>query len=187
MRTFLSVNLAEPIYQKIAEMQNEFANNHSGIRWTPPKNCHLTLKFLGDIDPPAVEIVRQALQPVAQQCRPFKMELCGLGQFPPRGPLSVVWIGVNQGVSRLLALEEQIRERLLEAGVSFDKQRFTPHLTIGRAKRDEKVFFNRMKDYERFHCGVLEVEAFYLMESILQPSGAVYHERVKFLLGPDAG
>lgn len=182
MRAFISVNLSDSLYPGIERLQQELTPANRGIRWTPPANCHFTLKFLGEVPPATVPIIDRALQPISQEFGPFTLEFCGLGQFPPKGPASVVWIGASKGAAILSALEEQIRLSLKEANVSFDHQKFVPHLTIGRARRNEKVFVKGLHDYKDTVCGSFRVESFYLMESVLSPGGSVYTPKISFVL-----
>ena len=117
MRAFLSINLTESICDAIQELQMELDATTSGIRWTAPHSCHITLNFLGDITPEQAQELQTRLHPVAEQMGPFPIELCGLGQFPPRGAASVVWIGITRGESSLVALERLTRKEIMEMGI----------------------------------------------------------------------
>lgn len=183
MRAFISVNLDEPLRGAIEEIQKILTPAAPGIRWTRAENCHLTLKFLGEIPLEAVPKLEASLKPVGERVQPFSIELGGAGQFPPRGPLSVLWIGCRQGEASLNALEKHIRQALNEEEIGFDRKPFSAHLTIGRSNRNVKVFFNNPEKYQDLVLGSLRVESFSLMESVLQPSGPAYTERRRFGLG----
>ncbi len=180
MRAFISINLNSQIQEGILKFQQSQHGVIHNVRWTKPENCHLTLKFLGDISAEQADKLTTILHPVAEQFSPFQFELAGVGSFPHRGPLSVLWIGVKKGNSGLIALEESIRAAMAAAKIKFDKKKFHPHLTIGRSKKNKKVFFKSSPFYEKFSLGILEADAFYLMESDLKPEGPVYTERVRF-------
>ncbi|MDP8243492.1 MAG: RNA 2',3'-cyclic phosphodiesterase [Candidatus Hinthialibacter antarcticus] len=180
MRAFLSIHLSESVQNQVGRLQNQLAPELPGIRWTRPANCHLTLKFLGDIEPATETAIANCLPGVAMQFSPFTVEFKGVGQFPPRGALSVLWIGVEQGGAALLALEAAVREGLRDADVEFDAQSFVPHLTIARAPRGRKIFLRSPKRFESFSLATMTVSCVSLMQSVLDPKGAIYTERVRF-------
>ncbi len=183
MRAFLSINLTDPIHQAITKLQSQLNHEVKNIRWTKPQNCHLTLKFFGDVEESFVEELSHQLAPVANESYPFEIELGGIGQFPPRGPLSVLWVGVLTNTDPLMELEKAIRTKLIESKVKFDKKPFSPHLTIGRGKRTYSLSPKTYNHYRQFSLGILPVDSFHLMESRLDPQGAIYNERIRFRLG----
>ena len=183
MRAFISINLTDRLHQSIEVMQRRLDGSTKGVRWTQPQNCHLTLKFLGDVSESMENEIVNALNDVGPAFDPFHLELGGVGQFPPRGPLSVLWVGVSKGEDVLCALERSIHKVLIEADISFDKKKFSPHLTIGRARRGEKPFVRFDKSSSEYDIGTLEVKEFCLMKSDLQQSGPIYTVRKRFCLG----
>lgn len=50
-----------------------------GVQWLPPEQIHLTLSFLGDVEPGDEERLRQALQEV--QVPKFLLPVRGVGTF----------------------------------------------------------------------------------------------------------
>jgi RNA 2',3'-cyclic 3'-phosphodiesterase len=183
MRTFISINLTDDIHQSISKMQNRLDSDAIGIRWTRAENCHLTLKFLGAIQEEIIEPLSNALAKASLTIQPFTAELKGIGQFPSRNPLSVLWIGVDQGNQEMRDLEQSIRKPILESGIKFDKKTFSPHLTIGRGRRGQKAQLNDLDSYANLSVGTIEVDSFYLMKSVLQQSGPVYNVVKRFPLG----
>ncbi len=183
MRAFISINLTDELHQAIDQIQLRLNRDARGIRWTRAENCHLTLKFLGDVSEEVAQSLIKELEPVGSSFDPFHLELGSIGQFPPHGPLSVLWVGTVHGEAPLRALEQAIHQRLVNAAVPFDRKPFSPHLTIGRARKGDRPFLANAKEYENMHLGSLQVREFCLMESLLQPSGPVYTVRARFPLG----
>lgn len=182
MRAFISINLSDALHRAIRELHDRLDGEVRGIRWIPAENCHLTLKFLGDTPEPLVQTIAEELRPIGSAFDPFPIELGGIGQFPPRGPLSVLWVGLKSGEAVLRALEQSIQQVLDNAKVSFDRKPFSPHLTIGRPRRGEQPFL-RATARQPVSLGAMQVDAFCLMESVLQPSGPIYTVRHRFPLG----
>jgi RNA 2',3'-cyclic 3'-phosphodiesterase len=183
MRTFLSINLSDAIITQIQSLQRALHESASGIRWTKPENCHLTLQFLGEYPDDQIRELGRVLDPVAQRFSPFPLELGALGTFPPHGPLSILWIGVTKGESTLLALADELQQALSHANISFDKKSFVPHLTIGRAQRNQKVFLSKKEIPALPRFSVMTVDAFFGMQSQLTPEGPIYTPRLRFPLG----
>ncbi len=180
MRAFISINLTDPIRESILEFQESQGKIIRNIRWTKPENIHLTLKFLGEIEEETVNKLAETLQPIEGQFSPFPVDIGSVGKFPPKGPLSILWVGLLKGTSGVMALENSIREAMEAAKIPFDKKSFVPHLTIGRAMKNKKVFFDNINDFEKLSFGTLQVESFHLMQSDLKPSGPIYTERIRF-------
>lgn len=186
MRAFLSINLSQELHQSIEEAQRRLEGDALGIRWTRADHCHLTLKFFGEISEATAQTLASLLVPVGSHYDPFVLELGGIGQFPPHGPLSILWMGVMRGESVLRAIEREIHQTLIDAKIPFDKKPFSPHLTIARARKGEKAFLHNAKTYRDLKFGMVPVDHFCLMESVLQPSGPIYTVRKRFDLGTQA-
>ena len=182
MRAFLSIHLNEIVQKQVEELQSQLTPELPGVKWTRPANCHLTLKFFGDIDAATEEAIVSCLPAAFESFSPFEIDFKGVGQFPPRGALSVLWVGVNRGAAALTALESAAKEALVEAGVSFDKKPFKPHLTIARAPRSRKVYLRSQKQYESLVVASMQVKNVSLTQSVLDPKGAIYTERKRFEL-----
>ncbi|PZG18319.1 RNA 2',3'-cyclic phosphodiesterase [Micromonospora craterilacus] len=103
--------------------------------------AHLTLAFLGDVDPGRVAEVRHALRLATDDERgnaaegtpggPPVLRLGGGGRFG-RGRSTVLWVDVRGDVPRLTTLAGAIRAGLAAVGVPCDDKPFRPHLTIAR-------------------------------------------------------
>jgi RNA 2',3'-cyclic 3'-phosphodiesterase len=150
----------------------------SGLRWLPEDQLHLTLSFLGNVDAPAEDPLREALQKT--QVPPFLLPLSGIGVFDVRGQPSIVWAGVGKGHPHLFLLHRRIQDAVLKAGLEPDLKPFHPHATIGRAKgivrSTLKPFLRR---YAEAEFGLFEVHGFALYSSVLSPAGAIYHLEMK--------
>ncbi|GIJ30604.1 RNA 2',3'-cyclic phosphodiesterase [Micromonospora qiuiae] len=111
----------------------------ANIRLVDPAQAHLTLAFLGEVDPTRLTAVRQALELVADAMRgddgtghtPPVLRLGGGGRFG-WGRDTVLWVDVRGDVARLVALAGAVRAGLTAIGVPGDDRPFRPHLTIAR-------------------------------------------------------
>ena len=65
IRAFIAVEIDSQTVRQISAAVADLKPRIPGIRWVPPTNFHLTLKFLGDIEESKIDPIVQALEPVA--------------------------------------------------------------------------------------------------------------------------
>lgn len=119
---------------------------------------------------------------VAALHAPFTLALGSPGVFPNANRPRVLWIGVEGELERLRLLQAGVEEALTAAGFPAERQRFNPHLTIGRmhqrAVRSDRnraaAALSSLRLPEEQH---IAVNAISLMKSTLLPEGAIY-ERI---------
>ncbi len=180
LRTFIAIELPAVIQNTI---QNATASlrqslDHSLVRWVPPQNMHLTLKFLGDVSPASLDLLTQMLQAEASQHAPFGLEVRGLGSFPNPKRARVIWVGI-QAPAALEALQRSIEAAAARLGYPVEERGFSPHLTIGRVSQHATSTGQQQirTALENTHLGALgstRVESIHLFRSDLHPSGSVY-------------
>ncbi|MFB6111125.1 MAG: RNA 2',3'-cyclic phosphodiesterase [Halobacteriaceae archaeon] len=132
MRLFVSVDLPE-LADAIAAVQRELAPA-AGLRLTDPANAHVTVKFLGEVEPDRLDAVSEALETAVWESDvgPFELSLGGLGAFPSTEYIQVVWVGVDAGSGSLTTLHEAVEAEYTAMGFDPTDHEFTPHVTIGR-------------------------------------------------------
>jgi 2'-5' RNA ligase len=162
-------DLLNTLYRLKKELQYE------KINWVDEKNLHFTLKFLGKTDEAEVTTITKALENIAQTTQAIDIRIENLGIFGSRYDPRVIWAGIESSET-LLALGENVLNKLDEAGFKRDRQNFVPHITLGRIKhiRDKKllkVVIDRNKDI--WHQND-RINSIYLYESILRPEGPQY-------------
>ncbi|UCG23847.1 MAG: RNA 2',3'-cyclic phosphodiesterase [Chloroflexota bacterium] len=152
------------------------------VRWVKPANIHLTLRFLGDTDLATLPQIGESLDQVASKFGPIDLRLGQLGCFPNARKPRVIWIGVNGDVRRLEKLHGDVEKQLQPLGWPPEGRRFHPHLTIGRAKDSRRVVAARLPWGEQLRTDSFTVANISLIESELQPTGAVYTTRHESVL-----
>ena len=102
------------------------------IRWVPWNRWHLTLAFIGDVDPEAVDPLADALREGLAQLPPMEQVHCqGAGTFGGR----LLWVGLaseDQGRPALQPLARAVRRIVRQTRLPVDDQRWRPHLTVAR-------------------------------------------------------
>jgi 2'-5' RNA ligase len=147
-----------------------------GVAWVAPDNLHVTLKFLGHVEPARLERVGHALAGVASQHAAFDLEVRGLGAFPTPTRARVIWAGLVGGTPALGALAASVEKVLAESGFAPEGRPFAAHLTLARVReprRDERLAAALAAGAAR-GFGRFRVEHLILMRSDLSPKGARY-------------
>ena len=175
MRTFIAVELNEEIRKKIEEAESLLKKTETLVSWVKPGNVHVTLKFLGEVPEKQLENVYSGTQIALSGMRSFNMSLKNLGCFPDLKKPRVVWVGVDKGKVELSQMQRRIEEELYKLGFPKEDRKFSPHLTIGRAKSpknmEKLVELIEKTDFKTEEVTVTEVV---VMKSQLHRLGAIY-------------
>ncbi len=175
IRAFVAVDLETQTVQKIAAAIVQFCPRIPGIRWLPPANFHLTLKFLGDIEEAKVAPIAAALERELYPFSCFTINAKGLGVFPDLKRPRILWVGLVGG--ELNALASTVEKALVPFGFAAEKRAFTPHLTIGRWRQFNglpKELGDEIEKWQGHDFGRSNVGEVVLFQSVLKPEGAVY-------------
>ncbi len=70
IRVFLAVELSLDIQEKLAHLQ-QLRSILPPINWVRPESIHLTLKFLGYVEPSTISQLLSVLEPVGKKTRGF--------------------------------------------------------------------------------------------------------------------
>ncbi|MBN1871192.1 MAG: RNA 2',3'-cyclic phosphodiesterase [Candidatus Omnitrophica bacterium] len=134
MRTFIAIELSKEIKEALKTIEDELQGLIRGIRWIPPENIHLTLKFLGSIEVQTVEAIKNILSETAKEFKQYKIRLSSLGAFPNPARPRVIWVGVGDGSKECVDMAGFIEERASNLGIEKESRTFHPHLTLARVK-----------------------------------------------------
>lgn len=179
LRCFVAIPLPDSTKDRLVAAQPPAA---PGIRLVGRDRMHLTLHFLGEIDPPDIDAIRNSLSSVKSP--PFTIDIRGVGRFPPRGRANVLWAGIENSPA-LVALHKSIGAALF-AAIRFRPERrpYAPHLTLARLNptvpSDTVASFLREQD--AFHVPSVPMDRFALFSSVLAKSGPQYQEEAVFPL-----
>jgi len=100
-------------------------------RWIDPERYHMTLRFLGSMDPAVVASLEEAVRECADTGQPF-LVAAGRGGGA-RGRSEVAWLDLLDGRAQMVALADRLDGLLpptVRAGLP--PSRPTPHLTVAR-------------------------------------------------------
>jgi len=157
------------------------------VSWVAVPNLHLTLKFLGGVEPDRLEAVAAALADVAPARPAFELVMRGLGAFPSPTRPRVVWAGVRDG-AEVVQLASAVEEALAGLGFPPEGRPFSSHVTLGRVRepqRDPALTAGLAEGAGR-EFGAFRVDQVALMRSDLSPRGARYTALGSWALGVGA-
>jgi 2'-5' RNA ligase len=178
-RLFTALALPGTVRAELAAL----ANGLEGVRWVPPENLHLTMRYIGDVEPARQDAMAGALAQV--RVEPFILPVAGLGVFPSRGLARVLWAGLGNAHTRLFQLRKQVDEALLSVDLTLDVHSFQPHITLGRLDEnyDSRALTKFLARHADFEAPPFRVSEFYLMASETRPGRApVYRTEWTFPL-----
>ena len=137
VRAFIAIPVPKAVIQVLDDAVKSLDSCiGENVGWVRTEGIHLTLKFMGNIETGIMERVLEAMSAVVSQFSPFELAISKLDVFPtPRRP-RVLWSGVHGEIETLAALQSAIDCALGELGLRQEQRAFSPHLTLGRVRRD---------------------------------------------------
>lgn len=176
LRAFVAVPLPDAVTVFLLQLQARLQLPGRTIRWVAAKNIHLTLKFLGDIDPSQVPAIAAQMDAAAGATAAFSLTAKGLGVFPNLRHARVLWVGLAGERGRLEAIQATLESGLESVGFKREARGFAAHLTIGRIRRhvDAQTIGALVDPLTDEASDGFRVEKLVLFKSILRSSGAEY-------------
>jgi 2'-5' RNA ligase len=189
LRLFVAIELPDATKRELTGTIERLRDAIGGdaLRWVRPEGIHVTLKFLGAVEPDRVEAIHTALRIALGDVATFALRPEGVGSFGGRRNLRVVWVGVGGDTSALSNAAAAVERALAPLGFPAEQRAFNAHLTLARVRDDAPA-----PERERIHaalasCRPSAFEAFHvkhasLMRSTLGRGGAVYDAMASFAL-----
>lgn len=171
LRLFTGIPLTRSVRDHVVSIVESLSEVLEGVRWVPPENLHVTLKFLGPCDTKHIPDIVSAMRKASERL-PISLKVGGVGGFPSQGSARVIWVGASDEQQRLEGVFAEIEKGAAKCGFPREKRRFRPHITIGRSKRGVRLPAELPASAEGL--AALEVVEVALFSSELGPGGARY-------------
>jgi 2'-5' RNA ligase len=154
-RLFVAIWPPEDLLERFADIERP---KDQGVRWIPPENLHITLRFLGDADIDEVsDRLDQVLLPAATAVLGPAFDL--LGERSLITPVA--------GIDDLAAVVQQAVRGL---GTERERRRFQGHITVARLARNARPHRSAGRPFD----ASFDVDEVALVASTLTDAGAVY-------------
>lgn len=128
MRLFIAINFNNATISNLIALRDQLRTNSKHGNFSLPENLHLTLAFLGECNTKQIDVIKAVMDSVDFQ--PFNLMIERVGRFK-RDSSDIWWAGV-QDSKALLDLQNVLTDRLITAGFTLDKRKYSPHITLGR-------------------------------------------------------
>ena len=176
IRSFIAFELPAAVISLLDHVQQELKSLRLKAGWVRPQNIHLTLRFLGNINPADIENIGGAMADAVAECTPFTLTVGGIGFFPGIKRPRIIWVGLGGATAVLLELQRNLEDRLATVGFPKEKRSFNAHLTLGRIRQavNPTTLGRAIQDYSDLGNLKFCADRIILFKSDLKPSGAVY-------------
>ena len=184
MRTFFCIPLEPGARDSIASVAERLrAATSLRASWVRPANYHLTVRFLGEIDPMLIVDLDRLCKEVAGEMVPFEAPLDRLGAFPTVDRARVLWVG-GDAPAEYVKLVNSLNEKLQSVGFVQERKPPVAHVTVARVKsRPDPALGTVVTAMNPLPAQRTRVDRILLMESQLTPEGAVYTSLIDVPLG----
>lgn len=184
MRSFIAIELPDPIKASLTPMVDRLRRTRVRASWVKPERMHLTLRFLGDVAEERLAALGEHLSAGLSGIEPFPLRVQGVGAFPNTRRPVVLWAGVGSLEGALTDVQAAAERAAQSIGLKPERRAFRAHVTIARVKQsggfgELSVALRREEDFE---AGPFQAGAVTLFSSELAPSGPVYTRLREFPL-----
>ncbi|MBQ8030724.1 MAG: RNA 2',3'-cyclic phosphodiesterase [Butyrivibrio sp.] len=122
MRLFIAICFDENMLDSLVEIQDDLVRSGVKGNYTPRKNLHMTLAFIGEYDDP--EQIEEVMRNVP--LRSFSVKLSGYQPFKD------MFFANFEENENLRDYVKRLRKALLAEEIPFDRKKFLPHVTLVR-------------------------------------------------------
>lgn len=171
MRCFLALDIPNDIRGRLAVLVAGCRTGHV----LPAESYHITLAFIDELPEHMADDVHRELAGMPQPG--FQLQLTGLGVFG--GDIPRTLYAAVQPNPELSDLRRRLRRAVRNAGIALPRERFVPHVTLARYKRDQAAAANAeigalMARHTIFPLSPFPAGPICFYRSFLRPGGAVH-------------
>lgn len=140
MRLFVALAPPPDALAELAQVVAPLRPAWPGLRWVTQERWHVTLAFLGDVDPGKLDDLRVRLGRAASRHEAHQLRIGRGGAFPTARKARVLCAhieGEQQALAGLRALAASLTAGARRAGAPppDEGRRFRPHLTLARSRQ----------------------------------------------------
>lgn len=174
-RLFVALRPPAPV----RDMLLDTMDGVEGARWQDEEQLHLTLRFVGEVDPPHAEDLAGALGRVSASN--FELAVNGVGHFEKRGRPTALWAKLAPSPA-LADFQRKIERVCQRVGFEPEHRKFTPHISLARLGRAAGAIGDWLAANSALHPEPWRADEFRLYESTLAAGGSRYEPVVSYRL-----
>ncbi len=174
IRAFIALELSEDVKENIAALSSKLSK--LDVSLVAKEKMHITMFFFESISSQRLNLVKNVIEEIDTPA--FELSVKGTSAFTERVP-RVIFADIGEGKENVMELYESMKPKIEDLGIYVEQRDFTPHITIGRARRPDRekdeilAFVSEHSDYD---IGSYTCRRIKLMRSDLTSDGPVYTE-----------
>lgn len=168
MRIFVALELPDRVKDNLERSSRQFAEFANGGNFVPRENFHLTLHFLGNVEPSDLIYVQGAMDGIKDLPAP---ELA-VTQFAMQRTGDIVWAKIRQSAA-LTDLHDSLGSLLEQNGFETEHRAYRPHVTVIRKKSFTLPFGEVTKNVHVYNMPFV-ADNVTLFESVFDRNGVNY-------------
>lgn len=144
----ISDSVKQAIYNELTQIKSVFQFK----QWVDLNDHHITLAFLGSVNPQQLSTVIQLVGDAIKEQKAFMLDIEGMNVFGPQKSPRIFWGSVN-AVDQLFQIQEIVHKTCLAAGFTLETRPYHPHITLARKwggnedfKMEDLVTYNPFRD-----------------------------------------
>ncbi|MEC7929490.1 MAG: RNA 2',3'-cyclic phosphodiesterase [Pseudomonadota bacterium] len=137
-RIFLALTPDKDLNDRIIELKKDLKNNilsEAEISWQKNSDHHLTLNFVGSMEPEQIEEMYQGLTEINFMSH-LQIQITNVNFFPNED--SQLLVAIVKPTNQILKIFERIDEVVTRIGFGSSLRAYRPHITLGRFKDKDR-------------------------------------------------
>ncbi len=136
-RLFVGIDLDPPARAACSDVSEELRKTGFQATYEAPEKLHVTLAFLGFVEPSRYDEIVSTLLAAAARSKPFALSLDKCGAFPNERRPRAVYAGAREQGAPFRTLAAALRSSYASLGFEF-RNDAVAHVTIARVKRPKR-------------------------------------------------
>lgn len=145
-KVFIGIEIPKEVQKQLWGVSESLQKYGYPIGWVSQDKFHITLVYLGYLTEEQLDKVIAILQGASPSFSSFVARLDKINAFPSIKHPRVIFVSLNEGLKETQNIYDNLTAPLTKAGVKLEKQKFTPHVTLGRVKDDDFYLHKKIEE-----------------------------------------
>jgi len=174
IRTFIALELPSVLKSELASLNRRFQPlSPKPTNWVKPEIQHLTLLFIGEVQPRQITEIEELLDNELNGFPAFHFTPEGLEFFPSVAP-HLLWLKLAAENDDIFKLNRRLLKDLERMGIDADRKTLKLHVTMARLKARFSPELEREIMQSSLSREALNFNSICLFKSVLHTSGPEY-------------